>query len=103
MLLVLEIMLTMTAWRKGYKVFALIPVGLALLAGFSIGANNPDADVLSVIWVDILAIIVLVGMIAVAKSPVDEEARKTQESSVNFSEQNEQKKLASCQPEAELN
>ena len=39
MLLLLEIWLTITAWRKGYKALALIPLGLAVLIGFSIGLN----------------------------------------------------------------
>jgi hypothetical protein len=103
MLLILEIMLTVTAWRKGYKGFALLPVGLAILAGVSIGANNPGADVFSVIWVDILAIVVLGVMIALAKEPVDEEAAKTEESGELIPKKDSQRELAASQSEPEFN
>jgi hypothetical protein len=103
MLLILEIMLTVTAWRKGYKGFALLPVGLALLAGFSIGANNPGADIFSVIWIDILAIIVLGIMIAVAKESETDEVKETEESGELISKQNSQRELAASQTETEFN
>lgn len=83
MLLILEIMLTISAWRRGYGALALIPIGLALFIGFLIGSNNPElvesGDILSFVWLDILAVVVLVVMIATAKKPVDEEVKKGQE------------------------
>jgi hypothetical protein len=103
MLLVLEIMLTITAWRKGYKGFALIPVGLAVLAGLAIGSNNPGADALSVIWLDILAIVILVVMIALANVPENEEAKKTEESGEFIPKESGQRELTANQTEAELN
>jgi hypothetical protein len=103
MLLVLEIMLTLTAWRKGYKGFALIPVGLALLAGFTIGANNPGADTFSFIWVDLLAIVVLVVMIAVAKTNETEEVNETKKSGEPYPEQESQHELAASQSVPECN
>ena len=79
MLLILEIMLTITAWRSGYKALALMPLGFAFLLGFLIASNNPDSgDILSYVWIDILAIIVLVVMIAIAKKP-EEEVEKSME------------------------
>jgi hypothetical protein len=103
MLLVLEIMLTMTAWRKGYKGYALIPVGLVFLTGVLIGLSNPGADALSVIWIDILAIVVLSVMIAVAKTPADKDAKETMEPDTHFSEQDGRKELAASQQETEFN
>jgi len=73
MLLILEIILTIKAWRKGYKAWALVPVGLVMLIGFMIGASDPtltEANLYSLIWLDILAIIALGLMIAAAKKPV---------------------------------
>ena len=103
MLLVLEIMLTITAWRKGYKGFALLPVGFALLVGVLIGMNNPDADVLSVIWVDILAIVVLVVMIATAKAPEDEIVKENKGSGEFVPKGDSQRELAAGQTESEFN
>ena len=48
MILVLEIMLTVSAWKRGWKSIALIPLGFVLLLGFVIGGiigangGNPD-------------------------------------------------------------
>jgi hypothetical protein len=103
MLLVLEIMLTITAWRKGYKGFALIPVGFAIMTGLLIGANNPDADVLSVIWVDILAIVVLGVMIAVAQTTENKEVKETEESGELIPKQDGQRELTASQSEPEFN
>lgn len=45
MLLILEIMLTIAAWKRGWKALALIPVGLAFLVGLVIaGSMEPGAD-----------------------------------------------------------
>ena len=74
MLIILEIILTITAWRKGYKAWALLPMGLAILIAFMIGASDPtltEADLYSLVWLDILAIVALGVMIAAAKKPVE--------------------------------
>ena len=88
-MLFLEIMLTITAWRRGYNVFALIPVGLVLLVGFLIGLNNPemaDSDnILSFIWIDILAVVVLGIMIVLGKNPDEEETLEIEASSESVS------------------
>ena len=88
-MLFLEIMLTIAAWRRGYKGFALIPVGLALLVGFLIGLNNPEMatsdDILSFIWIDILAVVVLGVMIILGKNPEEDESLKVDASSESVS------------------
>jgi hypothetical protein len=37
MVLILEIVLTVVAWRKGWRGWALLPIGILLLMGFSTG------------------------------------------------------------------
>jgi hypothetical protein len=107
MLLFLEIMLTVTAWRKGYKAWALVPLGLALLIGFLIGLNNPElaesGDVLSLIWIDILAIVVLGIMIASAKKPEDKKVKEIEASGEPVTKQDGQRELATSQTESEFN
>jgi hypothetical protein len=63
MLLIAEIILTIFAWRKGWKGLALIPLGVAFGLGLILGLNGvaPD-DLASLIWVDVLAIIALIVM-----------------------------------------
>ena len=72
MILFLEIFLTITAWRKGFRALALLPLGFALFIGFYIGANSTGSavsdDIFSYIWIDILAIVALVAMISAGKT-----------------------------------
>jgi hypothetical protein len=67
LLLLAEIVLTVFAWRNGWKWLALIPVGAALGLGFiiglMIGAGMLDVDVTSLWWVDIFAVIALIWML----------------------------------------
>jgi len=78
MLLVLEIALTIAAWQRGWKGWALLPLGgfflLALIVGFIMGAAGASEDsVLGMGFVfDLASIVVLIGMIAKPR-------RKTQE------------------------
>ena len=66
MLLAIEIILTIFAWRNGWKWLALIPVGAALVIGFFIGLNvgltggeiSPNIVIL-----DVFAIIALIVML----------------------------------------
>jgi hypothetical protein len=78
MLLILEIILTVQAWRRGYGFMALLPVGLAIAIGFFIGMANPEAvenaGFLEYIWLDILAVVALVIMIAAAPKIQEDEA-----------------------------
>lgn len=61
MLLIVEIILTIFAWKKGWRWLSLIPLGLALLIGMVIGLSG--ATNLSFIYIiDILAIVALIIM-----------------------------------------
>ena len=63
MLLIAEIILTIFAWRKGWKGLALIPLGVAFGLGLILGLNGvAPYDLASLIWVDVLAIIALIVM-----------------------------------------
>jgi hypothetical protein len=67
MLLLIEIILTIFAWRKGWKWLALIPVGICLIMGFFIGigiaaAGGSVSNAGALVIVDIFAIIALIIM-----------------------------------------
>ena len=82
-MLIIEIILTIFVWRKGWKWWALLPVGLALLIGFCIGlgvgaSGGSAADVGGgVILIDLAAIIALIVMLV--KSPKAKEQLKKEE------------------------
>lgn len=84
MLLFLEIFLTISAYRRGFKAMAFLPLGLALLIGFVIGYNNPEAavsyDAFDLIWIDVLAIIALGIMNAVGYSVAEPTNQESSES-----------------------
>ena len=69
MLLIVQIVLTVLVWRKGWKWLSLIPLVIAFLLGFGIGfvggtlETNPE-----IIFIDILAIIVLIFMLVKPKN-----------------------------------
>lgn len=79
MLLILEVILTIFAWRKGWKWLALLPVGivliLGLLIGFSIGISGGDVAPTTgiALFLDISTIIVLIIMIIKPKTLVKKE------------------------------
>ena len=69
MLIVLEIILTISAWNRGWKWMALLPLGLLLVIGFlwgaSIGANGGNInDIPGMLQygLDIIGIIALILM-----------------------------------------
>jgi hypothetical protein len=69
MILILEIVLTIFAWRNGWRWYSLMPVGfsslLAFTAGFAIGASGGStANIGWVVIFDIAAIIALIVMIS---------------------------------------
>jgi hypothetical protein len=64
MLLIVEVMLTVAAWRKGWGAWALLPLGAMLPAGFAIGAlfGPPVAATPLPILLDLAAIVALIGL-----------------------------------------
>lgn len=68
-MLIIEIILTIFAWRKGWKWLALLPMGAALLLGilmgFFVGASGGDVDAAKglAIILDIGAVIALIVML----------------------------------------
>ena len=79
-MLFLEIILTIFAWRKGWRWWALVPVGICLLIGFIIGfligANGGSVnDIGAAGWIfDVGAIIALIFMLCIKpQSKIDEE------------------------------
>jgi MFS family permease len=70
MLLILEIILTIFAWRRGWKWYALLPLGIAFAIGFLVGLSTGASgglvgDIGWVIVFDIAAVIALIVMCAV--------------------------------------
>ncbi|MFA5108984.1 MAG: hypothetical protein WC458_00335 [Patescibacteria group bacterium] len=61
MLLILQIILTVVAWKRGYKAWALIPIVVAVSVGLIIGANGGDPG--SALVLDIIVGVVLLLMI----------------------------------------
>jgi hypothetical protein len=73
MLFIAEIILTIFAWRNGWKWLALLPIGILFLIGmvlgFGIAAGGGSIENISagVIFFDIIAIIVLIIMVSKKK------------------------------------
>jgi uncharacterized membrane protein YfcA len=71
MLLIAEIVLTIFAWKRGWRWYALIPMGLCLIIGFiiglSIGASGGSInDIPSVsIVLDVIAVIALIVLCSI--------------------------------------
>jgi uncharacterized membrane protein YfcA len=69
-MLIIEIILTIFAWRKGWKWLSLIPLGaallLGLLMGFFVGASGGDLNAAKglAIFLDLLAIVALIVMVS---------------------------------------
>jgi len=67
MLIIVEIALTIWAWRRGWKAWALLPLGIALLIGFLIGfimgAAVLEEGWLLLLVIDVAAIGALIFMI----------------------------------------
>jgi len=72
-MLILEIILTIVAWNRGWKWLALIPLGVAFGIGLILGStgNFSVDDAGSLIWIDVVAIIALIVMIAKKKDQKD--------------------------------
>jgi hypothetical protein len=72
MLILLEIYLTVRAFKAGWKALALLPMGLALAAGIGVGINAPElvrTAPFALVAVDLLAVAVLGAMCARQKAP----------------------------------
>lgn len=63
---IIEILLTIFAWRKGWRWFSLIPVGIAFLIGLMFGFSQIEPGA-TAIFIDILAMIALILMIVYPK------------------------------------
>lgn len=69
-MLIIEIILTIFAWRKGWKWLSLLPMGigifLGLSIGFGVGASGGDKDSIDEIGflIDILVTGVLIYMVS---------------------------------------
>jgi hypothetical protein len=91
MLLYLEIILTIAAWRRGFRMLALLPMGFAFLTGCMIGASSPELangdNVFNFIWIDIISIIILGIMVAAGNEKTTEP--KTEENPNLFHQGNE--------------
>jgi hypothetical protein len=78
MLLIAEILLTISAWKKGWKARALLPVaigmGIAFMVGAAAGANGVDSDgIVGVcILIDIAMVVSLIVMTAKAPAAAKE-------------------------------
>lgn len=90
-MLILEIILTIFAWRKGWRWLALLPMGIALLIGFiigiSIGANGGNVSSIGggAIVIDIMAVIALIVMLV--KGPKGSEQAKEEKENTKFMDQ----------------
>lgn len=68
MLLILETILTVVAWRKGRRGFALLPVGITVIFGFLLGAavqasgGNIQAATPVVLVADLVCTGILIAM-----------------------------------------
>jgi len=80
LLLILEIGLTISAWQRGWKGWALLPGAFALAGGYMLGmvlGGDSSVDFFSVgIIIDILCVIALIIM--VSKRAVSMHLRKPQ-------------------------
>ena len=75
-MIILQIILTIIAWHRGWKWYSLLPVGLAFGIGFIAGASlgvNGSIEELSWIRLDIAAIIALIFMAIIKKDGIKKE------------------------------
>ncbi len=67
MILILQIALSVSAWKKGWRAWAMLPVGITAAVGFAVGIASGTQDVLSeympfVLLFDIASVIILAIM-----------------------------------------
>ena len=82
MLMIIEIILTVAAWKKGWKAIALLPMGIAILIGFftgiAVGASGGSSDALLVL----MFFVELVGIVVLATMSKKGPAMKTQKDNI---------------------
>jgi hypothetical protein len=65
MLLILEIVLTVSAWRNGWKALALLPLGVCFAIGLTVGVVSPQSvSAFSPVLIggDLVAVAILIGL-----------------------------------------
>ena len=79
MLLIIEILLTIKAYKNGWRAWAIMPPAIGLIAGMAIGASQYGANLgpFAYLPLDLLLIVVLGIMTAVAPKKAED---KTPES-----------------------
>jgi hypothetical protein len=94
MILGVEVILTIVAWNRGWRGYALIPflvlVGLAFIVGVIMGSNpaNQISDISNVgLIFDVLLIIVLVGMIIKGRNAVKSDYHPLESTIMSYGEQ----------------
>jgi hypothetical protein len=75
MLLIIEIWLTVAAWKKGWKAKALIPgavlLAVALMIGLSAGASGADTTGMSLMCLPLDVLYIIVLAIMARKAPAE--------------------------------
>lgn len=74
---IIEIILTVFAWKKGWNWYSIIPMIVAFVIGFGIGAAGIDPS--TAIVVDVLAIVVLGIMCYKAPNEVNNDNKDNNE------------------------
>jgi len=69
MLIIVQVLLTVFVWRKGWKWRSLIPLGSAFLTGVFIGLSGVIFDPVTLLFLDVLAIIALILMLVYPPKP----------------------------------
>lgn len=64
--LIIEIILTICAWKNGWRWLSLLPIGIGMsisfFIGFGVGLAGGDVSIINLWWLDVLAIIALCFM-----------------------------------------
>jgi uncharacterized membrane protein YfcA len=81
--LIAEIVLTIFAWRNGWKGYALMPVGIAMTIGFMVGiTTGGHGDTSWIALFDLGAIIALIVMCVKKPKPIVNNGEKIVDSNI---------------------